>query len=60
MGRKVDWRAAERRETRYERRELWTTDKTEVVECEEGEDGGREQARCRKQLTEERGRELTW
>lgn len=44
MGSKIDWRAAERRETRYERRERWTTDKTEVVECEEGEDRGREQA----------------
>lgn len=45
---------------RYEKREGWTTDKTKVVECEEGEDGGREQAagyrevaRCGKQLTEE-------
>lgn len=42
MGSKTDWRAAERKAMRYEKREGWTEDKTEVVECEEVEDRGRE------------------
>lgn len=64
MGCKIDWRASERRKTRYERREGWTTDKTEVV-------GGRREAESRQQGREKlpdvgnswqrrRGKELTW